>query len=400
MEVVLSGAQANQIRSRFRALWVLAIQSLSGGSVTNLSYGRNRERLGTMDVPRQMTAAVLTAFGGPQVLVVRHDMPVPRPQGDEVLVEVAAAAVNNTDIWTREGAYGRPGDPDGVAGWRGVPLDFPRIQGGDIAGRIVEVGASVERDRVGERVIVDPGIFGTADVDEPELIEVIGSERDGGFAEYVAVPASSAHDVSDAPLGDVQLACVPIAYGTAMGMLERAEVRAGERILVTGPSGGLGSALVQLAAARGAIVTGLTSRGKEGSVLALGADETMLRDELDSSGRMVEQLDGEFDVVADVVGDGVFEATFPALRTGGRLVTAGAIAGPVVTLDLRVLYLRRRRLIGSTMHTPAHFRKLLDVVREGSVDPVVAETYPLTEIHRAQELFLEKEFVGKLVLIP
>lgn len=346
-----------------------------------------------------MTAVVLTAFGGPNALVVRHDVPVPHPAGDEVLIRVTGAGVNNTDIWTREGAYGRPGDPDAVAGWKGAPLDFPRIQGGDIAGRIVDVGSSVEHGRIGQRVIVDSGIFDDTDGEEPELVEVIGSERDGGFAEYVAVPSSSAHDVSDSPLDDRQLACVPIVYGTAMGMLERAHVRAGERILVTGASGGVGLALVQLAAARGAIVTALTSRGKAPSVVAAGAHDTMLREEWGSDRDPV-QLDREFDVIADVVGDGVFETVLPALRTGGRLVIAGAIAGPVVTLDLRVLYLRRRRLIGSTMHTPTHFRKLLETVREGSIHPVVAETYPLVEIHRAQARFVDKDFVGKLVLVP
>jgi NADPH:quinone reductase-like Zn-dependent oxidoreductase len=353
-----------------------------------------------MEIPQKMTAAVLTGFGGPDVLVVRHDVPVPRPKRDEVLIRVAAAGVNNTDIWTREGAYGRPGDPDAVAGWKGVPLDFPRIQGADIAGRVVDVGSSVDPDRVGQRVIVDPGIFDDADGEEPELVDVIGSERDGGFAEYMAVPSSSAHDVSNSPLDDRQLACVPIAYGTAMGMLERAEVRAGERVLVTGASGGVGLALVQLAAARGAIVTALTSSGKAPAVIAAGAHETVLRDEWDSSEPGPPQLDRDFDVIADVVGDGVFERVLPALRTGGRLVIAGAIAGPVVTLDLRVLYLRRRRLIGSTMHTPAHFRKLLESVRTGAIRPVVAETYPLDKIHQAQARFRDKDFIGKLVLVP
>ncbi|HSJ33623.1 MAG TPA: zinc-binding dehydrogenase [Acidimicrobiia bacterium] len=352
-----------------------------------------------MELPEQMTAAVLTAFGGPEALVVRHDVPVPHPVGEAVLIEVTGAGVNNTDIWTREGAYGRPGDPEAVAGWKGVPLDFPRVQGGDIAGRIVDVGSSVGSERIGQRVIVDPGIFDDTDGEEPELVEVIGSERDGGFAEYVAVPSSSAHDVSGSPLEDTQLACISIAYGTAMGMLERAQVRAGERILVTGASGGVGLALVQLAAARGAVVTALTSNGKAPSVIAAGAHDTVLRDEWGPDRDPVE-LDREFDVIADVVGDGVFEKVLPALRTGGRLVIAGAIAGPVVTLDLRVLYLQRRRLIGSTMHTPAHFEKLVEAVREGSIHPVVAETYPLVEIHRAQARFLDKEFVGKLVLVP
>ena len=346
-----------------------------------------------------MTAAVLTAFGGPEALVVRHDVPVPHPGADEVLIEVSGAGVNNTDIWTREGGYGREGDPEAVAGWKGVPLDFPRIQGGDIAGRIVDVGSSVDRQRIGQRVIVDPGIFESADLEEPELVEVIGSERDGGFAEYVAVPSSSAHDVSDAPLDDTQLACIPIAYGTAMGMLERAQVGAGERILVTGSSGGVGLALVQLAGARGAIVTALTSSGKASAVVAAGAQDTMLRDEWGPDRDPVD-LDRKFDVIADVVGDGVFEKVLPALRTGGRLVIAGAIAGPVVTLDLRVLYLQRRSLIGSTMHTPAHFRKLLEAVRDGSIHPVVAETYPLVDIHRAQARFMNKDFIGKLVVVP
>jgi NADPH:quinone reductase-like Zn-dependent oxidoreductase len=344
-----------------------------------------------------MTAAVLTAFGGPETLVVRGDVRVPRPEPDEVLVQVSAAGVNNTDIWTRQGAYGRPGDPDAVAGWRGVPLSFPRIQGADIAGRIVDVGMGVEQTRIGERVMVDPAIFEDTEA-EPELVAVVGSERDGGFAQYVAVPASSAHDVTLSPLSDMQLACIPIAYGTAMGMLERASVRAGEHVLVTGASGGLGYALIQLSLARGAVVTALSTSSQVDFLSETGVQELISRDRPDwrtqlESGRT-------FDVVADVVGDGVFEAVLPCLRTGGRLVTAGAIAGPLVTLDLRVLYLRQRQIIGSTMHTPDHFRMLIDAVRTGAIDPVVAATYPLDEIHAAQDRFLRKDFTGKLVIIP
>lgn len=352
-----------------------------------------------MQTSTQMTAAMLIGFGGPEALVVRSDVPVPQPGEDEVLVEVAAAGVNNTDIWTREGAYGTPGDPNAVAGWKGVDLDFPRIQGADIAGRIVAVGSSVGPARLGERVIVDPGIF-ELDHGESELVEVIGSERDGGFAEYTVVPASHAHDVTDSPLDDTQLACLPIAYGTAMGMLERADLQVGERILVTGASGALGSALVQLAVARGAIVTGLTSRRHVDSVLEIGAHDTLVRDDRVSWERLSQSAGSGFDVIADVVGGDVFETTLPTLRTGGRLVTAGAIAGPVVKLDLRLLYLRQRRLIGSTMHSPDHFRRLVRLAREGSVTPRVAATYPLTEIHQAQARFGAKDYVGRLVIVP
>lgn len=117
--------------------------------------GRTR----SMRTSTQMTAAVLTAFGGPETLQIRHDVPVPTPGSDDVVVEVGAAAVNNTDIWTREGAYGTAHDASALASWKGDALDFPRIQGADIAGRIVGVGSSVDSTRIGERVIVDPGIF-------------------------------------------------------------------------------------------------------------------------------------------------------------------------------------------------------------------------------------------------
>lgn len=125
--------------------------------------------------------------------------------------------------------------------------------------------------------------------------------------------------------------------------------------------------------------------------------EFILRDRSDWQSQL--DTDGTFDVIADVVGGGTFEVVLPCLGTGGRLVTAGAIVGPLVTIDLRVLFLRQRQIIGSTMHTPHHFRTLLEAVRLGAISPVVASTYPLDEIHVAQARFLQKDFTGKLVLI-
>lgn len=347
----------------------------------------------------RMTAAVLTAHGGPEVLVVRDDVPVPAPSAGEVLVQVTAAAVNNTDIWTRQGAYGRAEDPDAVVGWQGVPLDFPRIQGGDVVGIIVAVGAEVDDALTGRRVLIDPTTY-DGDGDEPTLTAVLGSEHDGGFAEYVVVAADRAHDVTDAPLSDAQLACLPIAYGTATGMLERAALSAEETVLVTGASGGVGVALVQLARARGAHVIALTSEATAAAVTAAGASHTVSRDAPEVAARVREAAGGSVDVVADVVGGWVFAALFPLLATGGRWVTCGAVAGAVVELDLRTLYLHRRRLIGSTMHTPAQFRKLVDDARHGRLHPLVARSYPLTRIHAAQADFAAGEDVGKLVLLP
>jgi NADPH:quinone reductase-like Zn-dependent oxidoreductase len=352
-----------------------------------------------MTIPKTMRAAVLTAHGGPEVLEVRDDVPVPKPSEGQVLVRVTAAAVNNTDLWTREGAYGAPGDPDAVAGWRGVPISVPRIQGGDIAGTIAACGDDVDDARLARRVVVDPTHY-DSEGDDASVVALLGSEFDGGFAQFVVVEDHRAHDVTDSPLTDEQLACLPIAYGTAMGMLERAQLRGGETVCVTGASGGVGHALVELASARDARVIAVTSEGNADAVAAAGADEVVLRNSADVGGAVRDLAGNGLDCVADVVGGDQLTALLDALRVGGRIVIAGAIAGPVIQLDLRRLYLHQRRLIGSTMHTPAHFARLVEVANAGDVAPVVAGRYGLADIAEAQADFVHSAFVGKLVLVP
>ena len=345
-----------------------------------------------------MTAAVLTRHGGADALEVRPDWPVPTAGPGEVVVRVGASAVNNTDIWTREGAYGLPGRPDAKAGWRGA-IRFPRIQGGDIAGLVAAIGADVRDDVLGRRVLVDPAIYRDDSADAPP-VGLLGSEADGGFATYVVVPATHAHDVADSPLSDEQLACLPVAYGTAMGMLERAELRAGETVLVTGASGGVGLALVQLAAARGADVVAVTSSAKASALTEAGATHVVSRDVGDLAEQVTTAVPSGLDAVADVAGGPGIAELMPLLRDDGRWVIAGAVAGPVVSFDLRRLYLRNLRLIGSSMHTREHFDKLVDVARTGSVRPRIAGRHTLAEIHRAQQQFLERRHVGKIVLAP
>ncbi len=342
-----------------------------------------------------MRAAVLTGFGGPEVVEVRS-VADPEPGPGQVRVRVGAAAVNNTDLWTREGAYGLPGDPDARAGWLG-PVDFPRIQGADVAGRVDEVGPGVDRGLVGRRVLVDPATYADADgTGEPVLVAVLGSEHDGGFAEYVVVAAGHVHDMTGTPLDDTELACLPIAYGTAMGMLGRGGVRAGETVLVTGASGGVGLAAVQLAAALGCRVVAQTSPGKEELVRGAGADQVIHRD----GAGLTDLAPNGLDAVIDVVAGPQLDRLLPSLRSGGRWVVAGAMAGPVVTLDLRRLYLHNLRLVGSTMHTPAHFAVLAEQARAGSVRPRVAATYPLSEIHAAHAALARRTHVGKIVVLP
>ena len=210
-----------------------------------------------------MRAVVLTRFGGTEVLELR-DVAAPQPGPGEVVVDVAAVSLNNTDVWTRSGAYGA----DEPAGWLG-PVDFPRIQGADVCGYVSAAGHEVDPALVGRRVLLDP-VLRYSDGPEPLVEAVLGSEADGGYAEQVLVRADRVHDVTASPLTDQQLACLPISCGTATGMLERAAVRAGETVLVTGASGGVGLALVGLAAGRGARVVALSSGDKADVVREAG----------------------------------------------------------------------------------------------------------------------------------
>lgn len=341
-----------------------------------------------------MRGVVLTGHGGLEKLAYRENLPIPRPAEGEVLIEVGACAINNTDLWTREGAYSS-GD---AAGWQRVPIDFPRVQGCDVVGRIVAVGAEVDESRVGERVVVDPTLYGARG---DGLVEAgyLGSERDGGYAEFVTVPEKNAHAV-DSRLSDAQLATFPCSYGTAQRMLNRARVITGETVLVTGASGGVGSALVQLVTALGAKAVAVVGAGKERSVRELAPAGVVTRDAPDLVAAVREQLgDCPLDVVADVVGGARVPELLEALRPEGRYVTAGAIAGPMVTIDWRTLYLKQLEIIGSSLSTRRDFTDMLKLVLDGKVRPLVARTYPLRDLVRAQQDFQRKDFLGKLVVL-
>jgi NADPH:quinone reductase-like Zn-dependent oxidoreductase len=341
-----------------------------------------------------MRACLLTGYGGPEKLEYREDVPEPVPSRGEVLVKVGAAGLNNTDIWTRQGAYGTPGQPQS---WRGEPLSFPRIQGADIAGQITAVGATVPTSRIGERVLIDSTIY-SENGDGPTGAGLIGSERDGGFAEFVTVPAENAHPVNS-DLSDVELASFPTAYVTAERMLNRAKIGATDTILVTGASGGVGSALVQLAKLRSATVIAVVAAEKEEHVRAIGADATVPRGRQLSTIRDATATE-TIDAIADVVGGPHIQDLLQLLRPGGRYVIAGAIAGPIVTIDLRTIYLNHLNILGSTMGSRYDFAALLGYIDTKQIQPLVWKTYPLRELARAQEDFQRKAFFGKLVLTP
>ena len=350
------------------------------------------------DLPATMRAVLLTGHGGPEMLEYREDVPVPVPAPGEVLVRVTACGVNNTDIWVREGAYGTDDDPGKVSSWRrGQPLKFPLIQGADVVGRIAAVGKDVDGGIIGKRVMVDFGIYNDAGASLAN-VDYIGHGRNGGFAEYCAVPAENAHVVRT-PLSDAELATFCCAYVTAERMLNRARLTGGEVVLISGASGGVGTALIQLARVRGAVPIAVASAGWTDALLDLGAQAVVARasENLDQAIRSALGT-RPVDVVADVVGGPLFKTLLNVLRPEGRYVTAGAIGGPVVEFDLRTVYLKHLDLIGSTQGTREDFARVRDYATSGKIKPVLAGTYPLKDLARAQADFVEKNFIGKLVI--
>ncbi|MGR3344580.1 MAG: alcohol dehydrogenase family protein [Paracoccaceae bacterium] len=351
-------------------------------------------------IPERMSGVLLNRHGGPEALVWSDDIPVPVPGTGEVLVQVLAAGVNNTDINTRVGWYSSSvtGATDAVdsdsdidaGGWSGA-LQFPRIQGGDLCGRIVALGDGVPGFEIGQRVTC-PITLPRPTPENAFGCEVLGSELDGAFAKFCKLEARDIHDVDASPLSDVEIAAIPCAFGTAENMLSRVGVSDGQSVLVTGASGGVGLAAVQLARLRGATVVGVCSAAKTGAVLDAGAQAVLGRNEIPPK--------AAFDVVIDVVGGPAWPHLITALKPGGHYAVAGAIAGPMVEADLRNIYLRDITIHGCTYQPPEVFDRLVGLINAGDIRPLVSKTYPLAEIAAAQEDFTSKRYPGKLVLIP
>ncbi|WP_323671574.1 alcohol dehydrogenase family protein [Candidatus Poriferisodalis multihospitum] len=362
-----------------------------------------------MNPPNTMRAALLVGHGGPEMLQVRDDVPVPVAGPDEVLIEVAACGINNTDINTRVAWYSKSvtaatsgegySDADAAdSTWGGRGVEFPRIQGADVVGRVVAAGERADTALVGRRVMVEPWLKDPADPTDRSKVRYLGSEADGGFAEYVTVPAVNVYPV-ESDLSDAELATFACASSTAEHMLQRIGLGAGQSIAVPGASGGVGSALVQLAHRRGARVVAVAGASKVAQVLELGADVVVPRQGPEHDvAAAVEANGGPFDAVADVVGGDAVAPWLDALAGCGRYVTSGAIAGPMVELDLRTLYLNDLELYGATIYGPGLFADLVGYIERGEIRPVLGGTYPLEAIREAQEAFVRKEHFGNLVI--
>lgn len=340
-----------------------------------------------------MRAALFSETGGPEV-VHPGQAPVPVPGPGEVRLRVEAAALNHLDLWVR----------------RGLPIEttMPHIGGSDVVGRIDAIGPDVGEVDGGARYVLDPSI-GCGDCEWCRRGEVplcvryriLGEHTQGGFAEYVVAPVANLFAVPDSLPLEVA-AAAPLASLTAWRALTtRARVRAGETVLVTGASGGVATAAIQIARHLGARVFAVTSTAHVERVARLGADIVYDRAHVDFS-REAWRATGKrgVDVVLDSVGSAFFEQNMRALARGGRLVVYGATTGPQAMLDLRPLYWKQLELLGSTMSTPAEFRKAMDLVARGIIRPVVDRVMPLDDARAAHERLEAGDVFGKLVLVP
>jgi len=346
-------------------------------------------------MPERMRAAVFSRFGGPEVVEVRDDVPVPVPGPGEVRIKVEASAMNHLDLWVR----------------RGLPVEtpMPHIGGSDIAGTVEAIGPGSEDVPLGTRVVVDPSLSydwydgqGRGESFPQHRLRLIGEHTQGGFAEYAVAPAANLLELPEG-FPATEAAAAGLVFVTAWhGLMTRGALRAGERLLVTGGSGGVSTAAIQIAKMAGATVFVVTSGpANVERVRDLGADVAYDREAVDFS-REVWRDTGKRGVhlVLDAVGEAVWPQCLKALAPGGRLVTCGATSGSRGSTEIRVVFWKQLTILGSTMGPPSEYREVMRLVFEGRLRPVVHEVLPLDEVQRAHELLEAGEAFGKLVLVP
>jgi NADPH:quinone reductase-like Zn-dependent oxidoreductase len=341
-----------------------------------------------------MKAAIFSEFGGPQVVGVEQvEAPVPGP--GEARIQVEAAAMNHLDLWIR----------------RGLPISItmPHIGGSDLAGVVDQVGPGVQEVELGTRVVVDPSLdydWYDGAPSGPGLpkknFRIIGEHTQGGFAEYCVVPVSNLVELPATVPFETAAACSLVGVTAWRALMNRGGLRAGERVLITGASGGVSSMAVQMAKLAGAQVFAVTMGEKNAArVRKLGADQVYDRGTVDWGKEVFQDTGKEgVDLVLDSVGEAVWPACIRSLKVGGRLVTIGATTGAAGATEIRQVFWKQLTILGSTMGSPEEYRKAMGMVFRGQVVPVIHAVLPLEETRRAHEMLEAGEVFGKVVLTP
>lgn len=363
-------------------------------------------------IPSSMKAMVLTGHGGIDKLEYQ-DVPVPQPGPGEVLVQVTATAKNNTDRKAREGLYPtKKGEMTSFQMGGKPTLTFPRIQGADVVGRVAAVGEGVSESRVGERGLLDFNIYADERTDINLTPDYYGHGADGGYAEYVVVPSDQFHPIANPLVTDAELASMGMcSYQTAMHMLTSAGVSDGEHVLVTGASGGVGTALIQLCRIMGAIPYALSQQSKAQALLDLGAEAVLDRGDMETFVDRVKQATGgkPLDAVMDLVGGEMTDRFIDAMifdmnarRTYPRLSIAGASGGNISEILWTRIYLYQVQIFGVSHGTRDEAAQLMQWIRDGQLKPVLHGAFPLSELHRAEEYFMNRgsNYLGKIVIVP
>ncbi len=363
-------------------------------------------------IPNTMKAMVLSGHGDVDKLEYQ-DVSVPAPGPGEVLVRVTATAKNNTDRKAREGLYPtKKGEMTSFQMGGKPTLTFPRIQGADIAGRVAAVGEGVDESRIGERGLLDFNIYANDRRDINLTPDYFGHGADGGYAEYVALPSEQFHHIPNAELTDAEVASMGMcSYQTAMHMLTSANIKAGERVLVTGASGGVGTALIQLCRIMGAIPYALSKQDKAAALLELGAEAVLDRSDMDSFVDRVKAETGgkPIDAVMDLVGGEMTDVFIDTMifdmnarSTYPRLSIAGASGGNISEILWTRIYLYQVQIFGVSHGTREEAEQLMAWIREGQLKPVLHGAFRLSDLHRAEEYFVNRgsNYLGKIVIVP
>ncbi len=330
-----------------------------------------------------------------------EEFPTPEPKPNEILVKVEGVALNHLDLFVRRGLPG-------------LKLEMPHILGSDISGKITELGSEVSNSNltIGQGVVIDPGIYcGTCEFccqGQHSLCNtygILGEHKRGGYAEYIAIPSSHVIPVpKSSPISLLDASAVPLTFMTAYHMLmDRAKIKLGEDVLITGISGGVALAALQIAKTVGArIFVTSSSDDKLQQAKELGADFLINYNSTPDFHKEVFRITQKrgVDIVIDSAGQATWQKSMRSLRKGGRLVTCGATTGPIAETNINLLFWKQFDLLGSTMGTRGDLNSVLELVWQGRLKPVIDRVLPLSEAQFAHTLLENGDHFGKIILQP